>query len=81
MCESYTVDGKKVSSFPYGDALQRATPNIVTKPGWQCDISHCRRFEDLPAAARDYVQYLEEAVACPIRYVSVGAEREAIIRR
>ena len=50
-------------------------------PGWQCDISAARTWEDLPQAARDYVEYVEKAIGCRIAYVSVGAERESIILR
>ena len=81
VCESYTVDGEIITEFPYGGKLDRATPNIKYLEGWHCDISACRRFEDLPKAAQDYVLYLEKAVGCSIRYVSVGAERDAIIIR
>ena len=42
-------------------------------------ISGCRHLEDLPKAARDYIAFIESAVGCPICYVSVGAERDAII--
>ena len=37
--------------------------------------------KDLPEAARRYVEYLEDAVNCPIRYVSVGADREDYLTR
>ena len=40
-----------------------------------------RTWEDLPQAARDYVEYVEKAIGCHIAYVSVGAERESIILR
>ena len=40
-----------------------------------------RTWEDLPQAARDYVEYVEKAIGCRIAYVSVGAERESIILR
>ena len=50
-------------------------------PGWKCDISGIRKFEDLPKEAQAYVLYVEESIGCRISYVSVGAEREAIIVR
>ena len=50
-------------------------------PGWGCDISNARKFGDLPAAARDYVRYVEDTLRTPIPYVSVGAARDAIILR
>ena len=49
-------------------------------PGFNCDISSCRSVEDLPKEALDYIRYIEKAVNCPIKYVSVGAEREAYIK-
>ena len=49
--------------------------------GWGTDISGVRRWEDLPRQARDYVEYVEKAIGCPIRYVSVGPERDSMIFR
>ena len=43
------------------------------------DISGCRKKEDLPKEALDYIAYLEKACECRIKYVSVGPEREAYI--
>ena len=40
-----------------------------------------REYDKLPKEARNYVEYLERELGCPITYVSVGAERDAIIRR
>ena len=40
-----------------------------------------RRYEDLPQAARDYVEFIEKNIGCHIRYVSVGAARDEIIYR
>ena len=49
--------------------------------GWKCDITKARRWEELPPEARRYVEYIENAIGCPITYVSVGAERDSIIIR
>ena len=49
--------------------------------GWNCDISACRTFEELPKAAQEYVELLEKLCECRITYISVGAERDEIIRR
>ncbi len=81
VCTQYTVDGVSTQDFPSGGSLERARPVVERLPGWGCDISSCRRWEELPAAARRYVEYLEEAVRCPIGYVSVGADRDAYIQR
>ncbi len=76
VCEAYLVDGVRTEEFPLGDALDRAEPVYTDMEGWGCDISGCRSFDALPAAAQRYVRRLEEAAGCPIRYVSVGANRD-----
>ena len=81
VCTQYELDGKRSGDFPFPAALKRAKPVLETLEGWNCDISGVRRWEDLPAAAKRYVEFVEERVCCPIRYVSVGAEREAVILR
>ena len=72
------VDGQRVDDFPTGARLDRAKPVYEYLPGFG-DVSKCRKKEDLPQTALDYIAYLEKAVNCPIKYVSVGAERDAYI--
>ena len=81
VCVSYTVNGRKTDRFPFPTDLADASPVIEWVEGWNCDISNIRHFEDLPKQAQDYVKMIEEAVGCPIVYVSVGAERDSIIIR
>ncbi len=79
VCTHYEVDGRMVDVFPSGGELERAKPVYEYLPGFHCDVSKCRRPEDLPKEAMDYVRYIEGQVGCPIKYVSVGPEREDII--
>ena len=79
VCVAYTLDGKETHRFPFPSALNDAKPVIEYKQGWMQDISNVRKWEDLPKAAQEYVTYIEDAVGCPIKYVSVGPERESII--
>ena len=81
VCTHYEVDGKLTDSFPTGAALNAAKPRYEYVPGWNCDISGCRSFDELPKAAQDYVEMIEKAVGCPIKYISVGAGREQYIER
>ena len=76
VCTAYEIDGERTGQFPSGDKLMRAQPVFEYLPGFKCDISKCRRTEDLPEAAIKYIRYIEQAVGCPVRYVSVGAERD-----
>ena len=72
----YEVNGKQVDSFPSGDELEAAKPVVEYLPGWKCDISACRSFEELPREAQDYVNFIAESTGTHIRYVSVGAGRD-----
>jgi len=76
VCTAYEIDGVKTDSFPMGDRLMRAKPVYEYLDGFNTDISKCRKPEDLPKEAVDYIRYIEKAVGCPIKYVSVGAGRE-----
>ena len=79
ICVGYEIDGVVTTEFPAGDRLLRAKPVYEYLEGFHCDISKCRKPGDLPPAALSYIKYIEKAIDCPIRYVSVGAERNDYI--
>ena len=79
VCVAYDVDGEITKDFPSGDRLLRAKPVIEYLPGFKCDITGCRKPEDLPKEAIDYVKYIERETGTHIKYVSVGASREQIV--
>ena len=80
VCVAYEIDGKRVDTFPSGiEELNAAKPIYEYVPGFNCDISGCRKVEDLPKEALEYIRYIEKVIECPIKYVSVGAERDAYI--
>ncbi len=81
ICARYELQGQLTDEFPFPAVLPEAKPVMTSMPGWKCDISGVRKWEDLPQAARDYVEYVEKAIGCHITYVSVGPERDAIILR
>ena len=81
VCTQYEVNGEKTDDFPFTAIIDEAKPVLTTVPGWGCDISGVRKYEDLPQAARDYVEYVEKAIGVHISYVSVGAGRDEIIYR
>ena len=81
VCAHYEVNGRQTDEFPFPCLLDEAKPVTEYLEGWKCDISGIRRWEDLPKAAQDYVEYVERRVGCHIGYVSVGPERDSIILR
>jgi adenylosuccinate synthase len=80
ICTGYQVDGERYGEFP-GDvsALERVAPVYEWLPGWRQATSDARRLEDLPSAARSYLDRIVELVATPLTYVSVGTRRDQII--
>ena len=81
VCTQYELDGQVTDDFPFPAVIGRAKPVIKTMPGWKCDISGVRKYEDLPAEAKNYIEFIEKNIGCRISYVSVGASRDEIIYR
>lgn len=80
ICTHYMLNGKVINEFPFTDVLDECAPVFEKVKGWNRNISKCRKKEDLPKEALDYISLLEKLCGCKIRYVSVGAEREACIK-
>ena len=78
VCVAYDTNGEITEKFPVGERLNAAKPVFEYMEGFG-DISGCRKPEDLPKAAMDYIRYLEAAVGCKIKYVSVGAGRDEYV--
>jgi adenylosuccinate synthase len=80
ICTAYEIDGQQVTAFPsHVDDLRRARAVYETLPGWGEEISDARSLDDLPSAARSYLDRLSELVGRPVDIVSVGPERRQTI--
>ena len=80
ICTHYLLNGKVIDEFPFTDVLDECKPVFEKVKGWHCDLSKCRTVKDLPKEAYDYIKLLEKLCECKIKYVSVGAERDAYIK-
>ena len=77
---AYEIDGKQTEDLPSTVAeMERAKPIYETLPGWSEDIMDCRQWDDLPTAAKNYVQFIADMIGVPISFISVGPERSQII--
>src|SRR5207248_523570 len=80
LCSGYEYEGELHQDFPADLALlEGAVPKYEWLPGWQRSTADARRIEDLPDAARRYLDRMQEMVEAPITYVSVGTRRDQII--
>ena len=75
ICTSY-----KNGSFPK-DNLETLEPKYITMPGWKTKISNINKYEGLPVNAQNYIEKLEEIIGVKASYISVGKERNQIIKK
>ena len=82
VCTGYRYRGQRLDYFRADmDVLAEVEPVYETLPGWNGNITACRRFEELPKEAQTYVKTLEKLVGAPVKIVSVGPERTATLLR
>ena len=79
-CTAYRVNGVETRDFPFS-IDEKVEPVYEEFPGWQTDLTHCTKEEELPEAFINYVNFLERELQTPIRIISVGPDREATIWR
>jgi adenylosuccinate synthase len=81
-CVAYRCGDARLEDFPASRAaLESARPLTERLPGWRQPLGGCRRFEDLPPQARNFVRFIEESAGVAVSIVSVGPEREDTITR
>lgn len=81
VCVAYEIDGKQVTDFPVTPLLEKAKPVYVTLPGWKEEIRGIREYEKLPQKCREYVEFIEKEIECPLNMLSNGPKRQEIIYR
>ena len=80
ICVAYEVDGTRRDTIPATlKDLQRCRPVYEKLPGWSEDITGVRRYQDLPAATRSYLERVAALVQVPIQIISVGPDRKETI--
>jgi len=74
------LDGEIIDNYPASLAtLAKMKPVYQEFEGWTSDISHIRKFEDLPEAAQRYVKFIEEQTGVPVAMIGVGPGRDECI--
>ncbi len=81
VCIGYEIDGKVTKDFPTTVNLEKVKPVYTTLPGWKCEIRGIRKYEELPKACRDYIEFIEKELEVPVTMVSNGPGRDEIIYR
>lgn len=79
VCTSYLYKGQEITHFPYSIDESDIQPKYTSFKGWEEDISKIVLSEEIPAALRQYISFIEEFVGVPIRILSVGPDRKQTI--
>ena len=77
---AYERDGQRLEGFPF-ELDEKLKPVYREFPGWRCDVTAVREDAALPRPLQDYVHFIEAETGCPVRILSVGPDREAIVLR
>jgi adenylosuccinate synthase len=81
VCVAYESDGQRYDHMPYHQSvLHDVKPVYEELPGWQTDLSGATELHQLPAEAKDYVEFLAAQAGVPIRLVGVGPGRDQFVR-
>ncbi len=80
IADYYLIGKKKVYEFPSAIRdVERAVPVYTSFNGWNEDITDVKKYSDLPINCRNYLREIEKKLYLPIKYISTGAERQAVI--
>ncbi|KIK68109.1 hypothetical protein GYMLUDRAFT_36939 [Collybiopsis luxurians FD-317 M1] len=78
----YTVNGKELSGFPADlEVLDKVQVEYVTLSGWKASIASVTSYYDLPANCKKYVEYIENFLRVPVKWIGVGPGRESMIKK
>ena len=76
---AYNYKGNSIDHFPFNIEPENVTPIYKTFKGWQADLTGMTTFEELPAALKEYIAFIEKEVEVPIKIISVGPDRKQTI--
>jgi len=82
ICTGYSIDKRPLKSFPSAlQTLERVEPVYRSYKGWKETISTAKKYKQLPARARQYIEAIEKLSGVPVSIVSVGARRDQTVER
>ena len=80
ICVGYEREGKILDRFPMQmSVLEEVNPTYEIHPGWKTDTSKIQDYQDLPKAARDYLDRISKLIKTDISIISIGPERDETI--
>lgn len=82
VCVSYTIADKSISMYPaISHDFYRCKPVYRNLKGWNTPLTNIKTYAALPKAAKDYIEFIEKQVGVPVKYISIGPGRDALIQK
>ena len=78
-CIAYKKDGETLTHLPYD--IEGVEPVYTEIKGWMTDLTKLKSEEELPQAFKDYIAFLEKELGVPVKYLSIGPDRDQTITR
>ena len=78
-CVAYRKNGETLTHFPYD--IEGVEPVYTELKGWQTDLTQLKSEEELPQEFKEYIAFLEKELGVPVKYVSIGPDRDQTITR
>ena len=79
VCTHYNYQGELIDYMPYEIITNKPEPVLKEMEGWNQDLTGIRSKDEIPAALQNYINYLEQELNVPIKYLSVGPDRTQTI--
>jgi len=77
----YTIDNEFTDRVPHNYVEANLQPIFTSKEGWSEDISGMRDEDEFPSTFKNYINWLEDEVATPIKVISIGPDRAQTVVR
>lgn len=78
-CVAYKKNGETLAHMPYD--IEGVEPVYTELKGWQTDLTQLKSEEQLPQAFKEYIAFLEKELGVPVKYISIGPDRDQTITR
>jgi adenylosuccinate synthase len=81
VCTHYTYDGEEIHDFPFDIQTDKLKPVYKTFKAWTDGINSCRTYNALEENFKTYITFLENYLEVPIKFISLGPDRDQTIVR
>jgi adenylosuccinate synthase len=79
ICTDYSVNGERTNEIPFQMNRLHIEPVLRSFPGWGSDITAVKKYDQLPAKMKEYVQFIDNYLGVKIAYISNGPGRDQLI--